>query len=229
MPSGSGRKGGVPKRQRSRKKTPVESRSVRQCIEQSSLVCSSSQVCQPQFISKSSSVPIRHHLSNGMTSGGQSSNMPSFLSGSTANILPVVQTSSVNSATRNHIVVGSRLVNISPLPSVGSTVNPFILKFKTPHIRVCQSCRQDYNGQNNTMDLVVARAERRLVSNMTTGTQFLGKESNSHYHLRLACLQVADPNFTGNSIVIPSEVKNNFTAYQKVNMISCINVPVHFF
>ena len=167
-----------------------------------------------------------------MTSGGQSSNMPSFLSASTANILPVVQTSSVNSATtatRNHIVVGSRLVNISPLPSVGSTVNPFILKFKTPHIRVCQSCRQDYNGQNNTMDLVVARAERRLVSNMTTGTQFLGKESNSHYHLRLACLQVADPNFTGNSIVIPSEVKNNLTANQKVYMISCINVPVHFF
>ena len=41
--------------------------------------------------------------------------------------------------------------------------NPFILKFKTKQIKV-------YEGVNDTMGLVVARVERRMVSNLATGT-----------------------------------------------------------
>ena len=74
------------------------------------------------------------------------------------------------------------------------------------------------------MGLLVARAER-LVSNLVTGTQFLGRESNSHYHLRMTCLKLAKPSFTGEELVIPDEVKSKLTAFQKVYLISCIQVP----
>ena len=43
------------------------------------------------------------------------------------------------------------------------------------------------------MGILVARAERRLVSYLVTGTQFLGREYNSHYHLHMACLKLAKP------------------------------------
>ena len=83
----------------------------------------------------------------------------------------------------------SRLLQPSQSFSLGSTnSNPFILKFKTPQIRVCQACRKDYQNDNDTMGLVVSHAERRLVSNLSTGSQFLGRESNSHYHLHMKCL-----------------------------------------
>ena len=52
---------------------------------------------------------------------------------------------------------------------------PFVLKLKKKQIRVCQSCRKDYDGANDTLGLVVARAEQRLVSNFATGVQFLGR------------------------------------------------------
>lgn len=62
-------------------------------------------------------------------------------------------------------------------PTLSST-KPFVLKMKTNQIRVCQSCREDYNGLDDTMGLFVAGGKRRLVSNLT-GTEYLGHESNS--------------------------------------------------
>ena len=73
-----------------------------------------------------------------------------------------------------------------------SNSKPFTLKLKNKQIRVCQSCCNNYEGENDTLGLVVAHPERRLISNLITGAQFLGKESNSHYHAHLKCLRVAD-------------------------------------
>ena len=100
-----------------------------------------------------------------------------------------------------------------------SSTKPFVLKMKTNQIRVCQSCRKDYNG------LLVARPERRLVANLATGTQFLGRESNSHYHLHMDCLRHAQPSFSGDQLLILHEMKTKLTAYQKVYLITCIQVP----
>lgn len=75
------------------------------------------------------------------------------------------------------------------------------------------------------MGLLVARAERRLVSNLVTGTQFLGRESNSHYHLHMMCLKLAKPSFTGEELVIQDELKSRLTALQKIYLITCIQVP----
>jgi len=80
------------------------------------------------------------------------------------------------------------------------------VKFKTNQMKVCQGCRQNYEGHNDTMGLVVARAEKRLVSNLVNGSQFLGRESNSHYHLYMQCLRKADPMFMSKDLVIPEEI-----------------------
>ena len=40
--------------------------------------------------------------------------------------------------------------------------------------RICRACRKNYEGENDTLALVVAHAERRMSSNLATGTQFLG-------------------------------------------------------
>jgi len=72
-----------------------------------------------------------------------------------------------------------------------------------------------WSGQNDTMGLVVARAERRLVSNLVTGSQFLGRESNSHYHLNMQCLRKADSSFMSKDLVIP-EVVSKVSPMQKM-------------
>ena len=55
-----------------------------------------------------------------------------------------------------------------PVPNSESSTKPFVLKIKTNQIQVCQLCRKDYSGPNDTMGLLVARAERRLVSYIAT-------------------------------------------------------------
>ena len=102
--------------------------------------------------------------------------------------------------------------------------NPFMLKFKTNSIKVCQAYRKGYDGLNDTMGLVVDRAERRMISNVTTGVQFLGRESNSHYHCRLICLQTADSCFQGKDLVITDDVRLKLTRYQKLYLLTCLQV-----
>jgi len=70
------------------------------------------------------------------------------------------------------------------------------------------------------MGLVVARAERMLVSNLATGLQFLEKESNSHYNLHIMCLRAADASFKGIDLVIP-ETMSQGTAKQLAKGLSC--------
>ena len=92
-----------------------------------------------------------------------------------------------NSYLATYSLTSSSLATCSLTDSNPQATNakPFVLKLKTKQIRICQSCQKNYDGPNDTMGLVVARAERRLVSNLATGLQFLGKESNSHYHLHI--------------------------------------------
>ena len=108
----------------------------------------------------------------------------------------------------------------------GNLKKPFVLKFKTNQIKICQSCRKNFDGTNDTLGLVVAHAERRLISNMTTGVQFLGKESNYHYHLHKSCLTAADATFNCSEIVIPDLVRTNLTAYQKIYLTTCFNIAL---
>jgi hypothetical protein len=93
-----------------------------------------------------------------------------------------VSVSGSNATTGGQVVVNGTGVNFNftasdPIQSTSHSEKqkPFVLKLRTKQIRVCQSYRKDYDGANDTLGLVVARAERRLVSNLTTGVQFLGR------------------------------------------------------
>ena len=92
--------------------------------------------------------------------------------------------------------------------ATGNNTKPFVRKFLSKQIKVCQSCCKNYEGTNDTLGMVVARAERRLIINQSTGLQFLGKESNSHYHARLSCLQNASPSFKSEDLVIAEDIKS---------------------
>ena len=132
-------------------------------------------------------------------------------SGSTQ--LPASIYSPVSSASQSGgqvIVNGTGLnLNINGASTLNDkdTPKPFVLKLKADNIRICQSCRKDYDGSNDTLGLVVSRAEQRLVSNLATGVQFLGKESNSHYHAHKLCLVKADATFSGTKLVVPPDLR----------------------
>ena len=116
-------------------------------------------------------------------------------------------------ATNSSVTSCSAGIGFSSLSPHDISKKPFIVKFKTNQIKVCQGCRQNYEGQNDTMGLVVARAERRLVSNLVTGSQFLGRESNSHYHLSMQCLRKADSTFMSKDL---EEVISRVSPMQKM-------------
>ena len=95
-------------------------------------------------------------------------------------------------------------------------MNPFILKFKTKQIKICQAFQKNYDGPNDTLGLVVAHAERRIVSNLATGSQFLGRESNSHYHAHMRSLKMVNSSFMEKDLIIPSTVQEHLTPIQKI-------------
>ena len=47
-----------------------------------------------------------------------------------------------------------------------------------------------------------------------TGMHFLGRESNSHYHVQMACLKLACPSFSGPQLIVPPDVKAKLTPEQ---------------
>ena len=88
---------------------------------------------------------------------------------------------------------------------------PFTLKFLSKQTKLCQACRGQFHTEDTMpavqLNLIVARLERRTISNPSTGVQFLSRESNSHYHLNLSCLCKASPAFSWDKLVIPPDIK----------------------
>ena len=214
MPSGTGCKGGVAKRKRSRKVTPVVTRSIRPCLEMDPAVPSVSSLMQSEAISSPTSVVS---CTPNLEGASISSQAQVVLGANVINYAaPISLPPATTSALAANVMNYAGPVATASASYHGNLKKPFVLKFKTNQIKICQSCRKNFDGTNDTLGLVVARAERRLISNMTTGVQFLGKESNSHYHLHKSCLTAADATFNCSEIVIPDLVRTNLTAYQKI-------------
>lgn len=221
MPSGSGRKGSRQKRKR-KSAQPIEGISLRPCLQSTA----KSPATTPNTASKA--MPSAQPPSKVF-------NPFASLCDRTSNVVMAPPTISVTNTT-GQVLMGSRMnVNVStsgtPNPSAASPScsNPLILKFKTNAIKVCQACRKDFEGDNDTLGLVVARSERRLIFNPVTNTQFWGRESSSHYHCHFHCLKIASQQFEGNDMVVPDQVKAMLTPYQKFYLISCIRVPSSVF
>ena len=162
--------------------------------------------------------------------------LPSMSFPSTTLSLPASTVSQAHS--QGQLVLGTGVnFNIRPpsvfqsLPVVSNIGNPtpasknskpFTLKLKTNQIKICQSCRKNYEGENNTLDLVLAHPERKLISNPATGVQFWGRESNSHYHANMVCLKKVSASF---EIEVPKELIPKLTIFQKVYVMTCLQVP----
>ena len=88
-------------------------------------------------------------------------------------------------------------------------VNPFRLKQMNFWIKVCQGCRGPHQSSLGTVteasiDFCVASKERRTYKDPQTGQLCtLTRESDAHYHLRVSCIQAAEPSFVPSSLVIP--------------------------
>ena len=61
-----------------------------------------------------------------------------------------------------------------------------------------------------------------MVSNLITGANFIGRESNSHYHAHMHCLRQASPSFSGGDLVVPEDVKKVLSPVQKFYLITCL-------
>ena len=89
-------------------------------------------------------------------------------------------------------------------------VNPFRLKQMNFRIKVCQGCRGPLQSSSGTVteapfDFCVARKERRTYKDPQKGQLCTPtRESGAHYHLRVSCIQAAEPSFVPCSLVIPN-------------------------
>ena len=214
MPSGEG---SVCKRKRNCNLPAIETRSLRPCLESSHSAmktllprCPGAQnqtTTGTSVFSDSSCHNASNTLSVAPSISGVISSPTVNVLDSTLNQISVGTSFCVSpSVTRATSLCSSFATSTSHSLNT-ATKKPFILKLKTNQVKVCQSCRKNYDGANDTLGLVVAHTERRLISNLATGVQFLGKESNSHYHLHLSCLKTADMSFTAKDLVVPDDIK----------------------
>ena len=213
LPSGSGRKGGQVKPKK-RTKVNIVSRSVRSCLEEPTFNLnhtnqSGGKETTSNCTSSSMDVSPISPASGISVSLGNSHGQVTVATGASLTIAPVLNTlPSLPPPTANTIPSLLSSIPATGLPLTTSSTGitkPFYLKFLTKQIKVCQSCRSNYEGANDTLGMVVARAERRLIVNPLTGLQFLTKESNSHYHARISCLQLALPSFQSKDLVVTED------------------------
>ena len=101
-----------------------------------------------------------------------------------------------------------RVKRLYPQSSIPN-INPFRLKQMNFRIKVCQGCRGPRQSSLRTVtdtpfDFCEARKEWRTYKDPQIGELCTpARESDAHYHLRVACIQAAEPSFVPYLLVIP--------------------------
>ena len=251
MPAGAGKQGGTPNH-KCKQSIPIETRSVGPFMDHSDT--SSLPLSLPSTSgAASNSVPPISSVSPHPTSDDTLSasshlhtsdaipsvplvavTMPSSLpinintpnSGATSSIINI--TSPTVSPTQLLPIYSScsRLLQPSQSFSLGSTnSNPFILKFKTPEIRVCQACRKDYR-----MTMIPwawwCHMQRDDWFQIYLLEASFWVEKVTHYHLPLKCLSTVCPAFNGRMLEIPHNVKANLSLTQKMYLNCCFGIQL---
>ena len=98
----------------------------------------------------------------------------------------------------------------SPIPQQVN-VNPFFVKPLAGAIRICQGCRGSLRLADGQVppppfNMVIARLEMRPFRDSTGTLRTPSRPCAAHYHLRLACIRAADPNFISSTLTIPNDV-----------------------
>lgn len=83
-----------------------------------------------------------------------------------------------------------------PLPNV----NPFFIKPMNNLIRLCHGCRGSLRDNKDEIpsppyDFCIARKERNPFKHNSGKMMIPGKETDSHYHLKISCIKKSESNF----------------------------------
>ena len=90
--------------------------------------------------------------------------------------------------------------------------NPFYTKKMNSRIRVCQGCRGFLKSAGSEIqpppfNYCVARKEKRQYLDENGQLKTPSRQSDAHYHLRVACIKAAEPSFVTSSLVIPDDIQ----------------------
>ena len=215
MPKGSGRKGEKPPRKRKKGSTTsfasVDNQTISSCPEQSSSgvpvsFSSGSSDCLTPF-----SAPSPPHPWIYMPMQNQYNQQSCFNSPTMQNNFPLSSFSPYSQAWHAPPFAPQPQNSIPQQlsPSMQRQSNPFFVRFISGNIRICQGCRGSLRLLDGSIphppnDIVVARLEKRPYFDKSSGTWcYPQKETNSHYHLKLACVVKAEPLFVPSTLQLP--------------------------
>ena len=222
LPSGRGRKGGVPKRKRGSR--PLSPGLVVPRVGTQAYI-------QPS----ASSTPTNPSIPRAVTIQPSVSSTPASQS-------LIVQdcsfTTQVNAVRSIVSITPSQAVSISPLispvfrsstpvvgPVSGITIpsfntNPFFVRQICGNIRICQGCRgslRSASGQvhNPLFSMAVARLEKRQFRDKNGEIRTPQREQPSHYHLQVSCVKIVAPSFIPANVEISDEIRSVLTTVHK--------------
>ena len=104
--------------------------------------------------------------------------------------------------------------------------NPFILKFITGNIRICQSCRSSLRKADGStyqapFDLCISRLEKRPFWHDPSKTWCSpSRESNAHYCVTVSCVQASCAFFVPSTLMVPPEICGKLNDIHK-NYLNC--------
>lgn len=198
LPSGRGRKGGVPPRRRSRKVVTTP--------EVSTL--------RPVFLKDTPSVSI---------SASNVSNVSASQQVSVNQSVTPIQSSACDTLTQ--LLSGVLPFQCTSLPlstsaSLQPNSNPFYVKFIQGNIRMCQGCKSSLRCADSTIptppfNLAVARSEKRQFRDKMGNLITPQNEQTCHYHLRLDCIGAVEPTFVAQALKIPADILPSLTIVHK--------------
>ncbi|KAK3749032.1 hypothetical protein QZH41_006225 [Actinostola sp. cb2023] len=86
--------------------------------------------------------------------------------------------------------------------------NPFVVKEMNNKIQKCQGCKGSLRCASQSIppapfDFCISRKERRSYYDKNGLKHLPARESDAHYHLKMGCVQAAEPLFDSSFLVIP--------------------------
>ena len=94
-------------------------------------------------------------------------------------------------------------------------VRPFVLKFITGNVRICQSCRYSFREVDGTVysapyDPCVSRLVKKpfwhKASQISQSWCTPSRESNAHYCARISCIRSCSPTFIPSMLTVPPDL-----------------------
>lgn len=234
LPSGRGRKGGVPKRKRSAGVRKDPELTVQRPAFREHRLPGSQTSANMQEATSSRDPPNTHHpifqASQKGAGGSSLVTRPGGTNDVSTDFLPQTHCGTEHVTGPNIRAIGSIVTVSSPSPAnvgvAGVThpavynSNPFFVRFIHGNIRVCQGCRSslcsvDGNIPKAPFDLAVARFEKRPYRGKTGELVTPVREQAAHYHLKVGCIRCASPQFVPTGLTIPLDVSPLLTATHK--------------